>query len=184
MPSAPPPPPPQLTERRQPTAPSPPAATPQFGPPPSDIAIVQEENRRRIGAPPPQPSTNMAALGGAPAVAPRHGQKLATITFNRGAALDNERMSMLKQVADSARARGTGLVVVGHASGAGPANDRVRRQIANFDLSQDRANAVAAALVQLGVPQQSIAIAAVGDAERLEDGAGASNQRAEIFLAN
>lgn len=126
----------------------------------------------------------MAALGVAPAVAPQHGPKLATITFNRGAALDNERMAMLKQVADSARARGAALVVVGHASGAGPANDRVRRQIANFDLSQDRANAVAAALMQLGVPQQSISIAAVGDAERLEDGAGASNQRAEIFLAN
>jgi len=165
-------------------APPAPAASPQFGPPPSDIAIVQEENRRRIAAPAPQPSTNMAALGAAPAVAPQHGPKLATITFNRGAALDNERMAMLKQVADSARARGARLVVVGHASGAGPANDRVRRQIANFDLSQDRANAVAAALMQLGVPAESIAIAAVGDAERVEGGAGASNQRAEIFLAN
>jgi outer membrane protein OmpA-like peptidoglycan-associated protein/uncharacterized protein YceK len=183
-PPAPPPPPPQLTERSQPNAPRPPAEAPQFGPPPSDLAIVQQENRRRTGAPAPPPSTNMAARAAAPVVAPRHGPKLATITFDRGAALDNERMAMLKQVADSARARGAALVVVGHASGAGPASDRVRQQIANFDLSQDRANAVAAALMQLGVPAESIAIAAVGDAERAAAGAGASNQRAEIFLAN
>ena len=159
----------------------------KFGPPPSDIAIVQAENRRtRFAAPAaPPPSIDVATLGPeAAAGMPQHGQKLATITFNRGTALDNERLDILRQVADMARARGASLLVIGHASGAGPANDPVRRRIANFSISQDRANAVASALMKFGLPAETIEISAVGDAEPLERGAGASNQRAEIFLAN
>ena len=157
-----------------------------FGPPPSDIAIVQAENQRtQFAAPAAPPPIDVATLGPETAAGtPQHGQKLATITFNRGTALDNERMNILRQVADMARARGATLLVVGHASGAGPANDPVRRRIANFSVSQDRANAVARALMQFGLPAETVEISAVGDAEPLERGAGASNQRAEIFLAN
>ena len=66
----------------------------------------------------------------------------------------------------------------GHASQGGEVSD-VRRQMANFSVSMDRAAAVAQALQRYGVPGEAIAISAQVDDVAMNDAGG---RRADVFL--
>lgn len=168
-----------------------------FGAPPSDIAIVQDELRR--GRSPESIADSSLALRPAaadlaalapsagPALLSIAGRKLATINFARGGSgISSEARALLREIAAMQRIEGRTIRIVGHASAA-PGGDSVARRISNFNVSQDRATAIAAALIELGARPEVIEIAAMADAEPLERGVAAThpaNQRAEIFMRN
>jgi outer membrane protein OmpA-like peptidoglycan-associated protein len=87
--------------------------------------------------------------------------------------------SLLRQVAEQYLRSGGTIAVIGHASQTVADRADVRRQIANFSVSLDRATAVAQALQRYGVPGEAIAISAQIDGVALNDAQG---RRADVFL--
>jgi flagellar motor protein MotB len=80
-----------------------------------------------------------------------------------------------------------GLVrIIGHASARTETSDLLRQKIGNLRMSLARANAVAAALVGMGVEADRIQVAGAGDTELVYDESSpageAGNRRAEIYL--
>lgn len=116
---------------------------------------------------------------------PAAGQPLAVIFFAEGSAALSERdMAVLGNVAQIQRQQGGRLRVVGHASErVGAAGDQ---EAANQRISLARAQAVAGALMQLGMPQGSLSVVAVGSQLPVypeTTAAGeAGNRRVELFL--
>jgi outer membrane protein OmpA-like peptidoglycan-associated protein len=126
-----------------------------WGPPPADIALVR-------GA--PRNPRSMALI------APAGGGAVASINFASGStrlgAADEAR---LRDVAELYRRSGGRVSIIGHASASAAERADVRRQIANFSMSMDRANVVAQALQRYGVPAGAIEISAqVADAARAD----------------
>jgi len=76
--------------------------------------------------------------------------------------------------------------VVGHASMRTRDMDPFEHTLANFNMSVERANAVAQALIDNGVPPGQLIVDAVGDTQPIFSEAMPSgeqgNRRAEIFL--
>ena len=76
--------------------------------------------------------------------------------------------------------------VIGHASSRTQDLDPLRHKLANFRVSLNRANAVAAALMAKGLPADRLFVGAVSDNEPLYyevmPAGESGNQRAEIFL--
>ena len=135
-----------------------------WGAPPSDIDLTRG-------------SRVAAAAAAMPAAA---GGPVASILFASGSArLGATDESRLRQVADMYRRGGGTVSVIGHASTSAGGRNDVRRQIANFSVSMDRANAVAQALQRYGVPSAAIAISAQADAVVAND---ADGRRADVFL--
>ena len=117
------------------------------------------------------------------------GQLAAIVFFGHGsAALDGGDRSVLRDVAALREQRGGSLRVVGHASSRTHNTTPDEHQIANFDMSLSRANAVLEELLSLGVPADAARAEAVGDAEpvyhEFMPSGEAGNRRAEIFLEN
>ena len=116
---------------------------------------------------------------------PAAGQPLAVIFFAEGsAALSGQDMAVLGNVAQIQKQRGGRLRLVGHASErVGAAGDQ---EAANQQISLARAQAVAGALVQLGMAQDSLGVVAVGSQLPVNPettAAGeAGNRRVEVFL--
>jgi hypothetical protein len=114
---------------------------------------------------PPRPARQLAAL------AP--GQPAAEIAFARdSAALPGPGRSQLEEIAATQRARGGTVRVVTEAAPAGGASGA----LAAFGLALDRANAVALALAEAGVPQRSIQVETAPP--------GTAPGRARIYLQN
>lgn len=112
---------------------------------------------------------------------------VALIYFADGsAALDGEARGVLREVVRMHREAGGLLRVVGHASARTETDDPLRRKIGNLRMSLARANAVAAALVGMGVEADRIQVAGAGDTELIYDESSptgeAGNRRAEIYL--
>lgn len=109
---------------------------------------------------------------------------LATIAFDLGSArLDKAGQRALRKAAGTVQARGGTVRVVGHASARTRYDDPIRSKIANLTVSLDRARAVAATLQALGVPRQSISIAAMADSRpRVAETSDSDDGRVEIFL--
>jgi outer membrane protein OmpA-like peptidoglycan-associated protein len=105
-----------------------------------------------------------------PLVAPAGGGAVASINFSSGSSrLGSGDEATLRRVAEMYRRSGGRVSVVGHASASAAERADVRRQIANFSMSMDRANAVAQALQRYGVPSAAIEISAqVADAARAD----------------
>jgi outer membrane protein OmpA-like peptidoglycan-associated protein len=117
------------------------------------------------------------------------GQLAAIVFFGHGSAeLDGGDRSVLRDVAALREQRGGSLRVVGHASSRTHNTTPDEHQIANFDMSLSRANAVLEELLRLGVPADAARAEAVGDAEpvyhEFMPSGEAGNRRAEIFLEN
>ncbi|HEX7005921.1 MAG TPA: OmpA family protein [Alphaproteobacteria bacterium] len=113
--------------------------------------------------------------------------KIGTIAFADGsAALPAGRAAVLERVAAVYRASGGTLRVVGHTSARELDADPEKDKLAKFELSLARANAVAAALVDLGVPRERIVTAGRADTEPVAPPGGgpqaAENARADVFL--
>jgi hypothetical protein len=120
---------------------------------------------------PPAPSPPARAPRQVAAVAP--GQPAAEIAFPRdSAALPGTGRSSLEEVAAAQREHGGTVRIVTEAAPAGGTNGA----IAAFGLALDRANAVALALAEAGVPQQSIQVETAPP--------GTAPGRARVYLQN
>jgi flagellar motor protein MotB len=114
------------------------------------------------------------------------GGPAATITFpHGGAALGGDDLAVIRRVAEAAR--GGGVVrVVGHASQHTRNMSMEQHRLANFNVSFERAQAVARALRQAGIDPHRLIVEAVGDSEpryyEFMPNGEAENRRVEIFL--
>lgn len=96
--------------------------------------------------------------------------------------------AILREIAAAQRQTGNAVLIVGHASGRVRTFDPSRRHLINFQVSLDRAHAVAAALLKSGVPVGKIKVDGKGDtapiyAEYSATGE-AANRRAELYFVN
>ena len=136
-------------------------------------------------------TTTRQQVAGLPAPAGAHGpgQLAAIIFFGHGSAdLDARDRSVLRDVAALQRQRGGKLRLVGHASSRTQNTTPDEHQLANFDMSLARAEAVQEELLALGVESEVVQAEAVGDAEpvyhEFMPSGEAGNRRVEIFLEN
>ena len=127
----------------------------------------------------------------APAAALAAGQtvQVATIYFTDGSTkLQRNDEAILREVAAAQRQTGSAVRVVGHASGRVRTFDASRRYMINYQVSLDRAHAVAAALLNLGVPVGKIQVEGKGDTAPLyaeySPTGEAANRRTELYFVN
>lgn len=139
-----------------------------------------ERNQVALRAPPiADAGTFVGARGpGAPA---------ATVLFdNNSSRLSGDDLRLLENIVNMKKGRAGVLRVVGHASSRTKDLDPVRHRLINFRLSLARANAVAAALVKMGIPAKDVAVEARADNEpvyhEVMPAGEAANRRAEIYL--
>lgn len=138
----------------------------------------------------PEPAVGAAASASAPAgAADRAGISYlaATILFGHGStALDAAGQETLRKVAAEHRKNGGTLRIVGHASSRTTDMQPLQHQLANFQVSVSRAEAVAQELVRLGVPARAMEVAGVGDSQpiyyEVMPAGEAGNRRVEIFV--
>jgi len=113
--------------------------------------------------------------------------KVATIHFSNGSdRLDARDVHVLRQVAALHAENGGVVRVIGHASSRTASMDEVRHKLVNYRVSAQRADAVAAQLVRLGLPRDMIYVGAASDTtpvylEVMPTGE-AGNRRAEIYI--
>jgi outer membrane protein OmpA-like peptidoglycan-associated protein len=102
------------------------------------------------------------------------------------ALLDSAARSALREMADRYKADGGHIRVVGHASSRTGDMDLAQHNRVNFDVSVDRAHAVANELMHLGVAPSALTVEAVGDAEaafvEAMPSGEAANRRVEIYF--
>jgi outer membrane protein OmpA-like peptidoglycan-associated protein len=154
---------------------SPPQESPLTSP---SIANLPEGETPRPAPPPPGGvATNTASAGAAANNAPASSDGSPPVSIDVGVvefegksttvsaeALDRLRDVMRLRQENSATIRVTGY------STPGIGRDDASRATAGFDLALDRAKAVAVALTQMGVPVQSVAVAAEPAPSSLDDG--------------
>ena len=153
--------------------------------------------RRPLAPPPPlvarptPPQTQSLQLNPPVGSLPPPGQpvKVGTIYFADGSTkLLGADKRILSEIALAQRQTGSVIRVVGHASGRARTFDAARRHLVNYQISLDRANSVAAALLQMGVPVRKLQVEGKGDtapvyAEYNASGE-AANRRTELYLIN
>lgn len=111
----------------------------------------------------------------------------ASVPFGHGSSnLSGSDLALLKNVAAQFKKSGGAITVVGHASSRTGDMSALDHKIANFDVSVRRAEAVARALMKMGVPARSIFVGAVSDNEpvyrEVMPEGEAYNRRTEVFL--
>lgn len=119
----------------------------------------------------------------------RNSELVAVIYFAYGStALSRNDREILRDVALLQKQSGGTVRVIGHASARTGVVDSVRYRLVNFETSLQRANAVTAQLVRLGVARDKVASEAKGDTQpvyhEFMPTGEAGNRRAEIFLEN
>lgn len=113
----------------------------------------------------------------------------AVIRFSSGSARIGARdRRIIRQVFRTYQSRGGRIHVLGHASSRTRNMNRVQHELANFQVSYDRARAVADELIRLGVDPSAIVVNAMSDQYpaffEVMPAGEAGNRRAEIFLEN
>lgn len=177
-------------QRPVPPVPSP-AARPSYGTPPPSATRGAPVTPPPLTAQPAAPSAQVSQLK--PPVGsllpPGQPVKAGTIYFADGSTkLLGADKRILSEIALAQRQTGSVIKVVGHASGRARTFDAARRHLVNYQVSLDRANAVAEALLQMGVPVGKLQVEGKGDtapvyAEYTASGE-AANRRAELYLIN
>lgn len=136
-------------------------------------------------------ATTQLAVVPAPTYSPqpvlRQSVRAAVIYFPYGSAkIDAQDRQVLRDIAILQRQRNALVRVVGHASARTGNKAPQQHQVANFNISLKRANAVAAALVSLGVERGRVTSEARADSQpvfhEFMPNGEAGNRRAEIFL--
>lgn len=130
-------------------------------------------------------STQLANLSGPPSSGP--GQLAAIIFFSHGSVdLDGNDRSVLQDLVALHSQQGGSLRVIGHASSRTRNTTPDEHQVANFEMSLARANAVSSELLRLGVAPDAVSTEAKSDAEpvyhEFMPSGEAGNRRVEIFL--
>jgi outer membrane protein OmpA-like peptidoglycan-associated protein len=188
--------------------PSMPAPAPATGPnqamtPPAPaVASARSADPNKAFVPPPgwappQPATNLAAAAPPPAAPPTGAApagtasgapvQIAVIQFGAmSVELNGKDQAVLARVAQVQRSNGGKVRIVAHSAqdAAGSSPEVLARD--NFEVSRQRAIAVANQLMRLGVPANRIAAEAASDEEpayETNTARGiAANRRAEIFV--
>lgn len=158
-----------------------------FGAPPADIAASLGGSG--------SPSSALPVRPGSPAIAslqrvqgPGLGTgQIATVYFATGSSrLNSKGRGEVRRAYQAHRERGGILRVVGHASSRTRDLDLVSHQMANFNVSLDRANAVVRELLRLGAKPEAIVIDAASDSRpvyfEVMPSGETGNRRAEIHL--
>ncbi len=112
---------------------------------------------------------------------------VGVIYFAHGSArLDANDRSVLRDIVALQRERGGVIRVVGHASAHTEVMGQVKHRLTNFEISLERANAVAAQIVALGADKGQVRAEAKGDTQpvyhEFMPTGEAGNRRVEIFL--
>ncbi len=114
--------------------------------------------------------------------------RLDTILFANGsAAVDSSYNETIKRAVKAAKANDAKIIVYGYASSRTRNTDPVSHKMANFKVSLERAQNVAAALRRAGMPADRISIEALSDSaplyqEVMPEGERL-NRRAEIYIS-
>lgn len=109
------------------------------------------------------------------------------IRFSTGSArLSSADQGVVRELVSLIREYNASVEIVGHASSRTRNMDPFEHKLVNFEVSLQRANAVAEALVNAGAPPDRISVLAVGDSQPVSSEAmpagEAENRRAEIYL--
>ncbi len=109
------------------------------------------------------------------------------IRFSNGSAnLSSADQGVIRELVPLIRDYNATVEIVGHASSRTRNMDPFEHKLVNFEMSLQRANAVAEALINAGAPSERISVLAVGDSQPLSSEAmpagEAENRRAEIYL--
>ena len=155
-----------------------------FSPPPSDIGLAVE----------PAAGISSGAVGrgfvtpaGGRPPAMARSSKVATVLFPDGSArISRQSRRILSDVVRLHRSRGGNVRVIGHASSRTREMDWVRHKMVNLNVSLDRANAVASALIRSGVRAGNVSIEGRSDLdpvyfESMPSGE-MGNRRADIYI--
>ncbi|MCE2509871.1 MAG: OmpA family protein [Alphaproteobacteria bacterium] len=113
--------------------------------------------------------------------------RVATVGFGVGSSsLDEKDRALLKDVVGMFRQNGKSLRVIGHASSRTRDLDPTEHQLANFNISVDRANSVAKELMRQGISGDRIFVGARSDSEpiyyEVMPSGEAGNRRTEIYI--
>ena len=140
----------------------------------------------------PMPSQNAANVlesqMGEPEFEPSVTYRLETIYFDNGSAyVSPEYNAKLREAANLVKNNNARIRVLGYASSRTRNTDIVTHKMANFKISAERAENVAAALRRAGVPAKNIATEALSDTapaylEVMPEGERL-NRRAEIYVS-
>lgn len=169
-----------------------PAATAEAAPAARTAAEVYREEFARSASPVATRSAEPAPAApepATPAMADKTGISYlaATILFDHGStALDAAGRDTLRKIAAEYRKSGGTLRIVGHASSRTTDMRPLQHQLANFQVSVSRAEAVAQELTRLGVPAKAMQVAGVGDSQpiyyEVMPAGEAGNRRVEVFV--
>lgn len=133
--------------------------------------------------PPPMSNAQVATVGGGSAGGSPAGMVLFDNNSSKLSAEDNK---ILENIVGMRGSRTGTVRVVGHASSRTRDVDPLNHRLVNFRLSLARANAVANALVGMGIPAKDIVVEAHADNEPLYHefmpAGEAGNRRTEIYL--
>ena len=144
-------------------------------------AEVEAANRK------PEEISELADLMNEPA-GPSVSYRIDTFLFENGSAvLDDESRSRIRNIVKEAKAHDAQVVVYGYASSRTRNTDAATHKLANFKVSMERANAVAAALKRAGLPATNIEVIAMSDSapiyqEVMPEGERL-NRRAEVYIS-
>jgi outer membrane protein OmpA-like peptidoglycan-associated protein len=160
-------------------------------PPPLPPGFVDAQQPMKVADAAPPPAQAQGGAATLPSSTPAFGAlgeptRVAIVLFDAGSsAIDPRQVSRLKPLIESLRSEGGTLQVVGHASLQGDAATAPDK-VAKFNLSLDRANMVARALMRLGAKEGQLVVSAEGDSAPTDAAGGvsgdAANQRADIFV--
>jgi outer membrane protein OmpA-like peptidoglycan-associated protein len=176
-----------------------PGATPTIpaAPPPLPQSFLSAREPTKLAGPPPAELGAAAAAQGAgaatlPASGPSFGalgspRKVAVVLFDAGSSqLDPAQLGRLRPIVRELHDHGGTLQVVGHAARAEDGGEGGARKLAAFDLSLDRANAVARALIEVGAKSSEVIVSAEGDSASAPSAGGvsgpAADRRADVYL--
>ena len=182
-----------------PAAPAAPAVQPVVTPPPAFQRPAATPAPQLAAVPSNQAvSVDLSVLGGGSAYAGSGGYvpvsaqispeaQVAAIQFNHSSArLGSRDRQVINAVASTYRNTGGRILVVGHASSRTAQMPKNRHELANFNVSFARANAVAQALIGAGISPERVTVEAVSDDQPIYSEAmptgEAGNRRAEIFV--
>jgi len=118
---------------------------------------------------------------------PQRSELAAIIYFNHGSdSLNTQDYQVLEGVSTLYRMRGGKVRVVGHSSARTKTASATDHRVANFDISVSRADAVAGALYEIGLPTEDVITEAKSDSQpvyhEFMPTGEAGNRRVEIYL--
>ena len=135
----------------------------------------------------PEEVAELADLMNEPA-GPSVSYRIDTFLFENGSAvLDDSSRGRISEIVKEAKAHDAQVVVYGYASSRTRNTDAATHKLANFKVSMERANAVAAALKRAGLPAKNIEVIAMSDSapiyqEVMPEGERL-NRRAEVYVS-